>query len=151
VVDAGEFSRGSPQSEPQRRLDEALHHCCIPRRFAISTKEVTKEQFLRFQTTFSHAEFGWFPEADCPIGGVLWYEAAAYCNWLSEQEGIPNDQWCYLPNEQGEFAEGMKAKENYLELSGYRLPTETEWEYACRAGTVTSRYYGLSEDLLPAF
>ena len=41
------------------------------------------------------------------MNGMTWYEAAAYCNWLSEQEGLPKDQWCYLPVEGGAYAEGM--------------------------------------------
>ena len=74
-----------------------------------------------------------------------------YCNWLSEQEGLPKDQWCYLPNEAGAYAEGMTIPADVLERTGYRLPTEAEWEYACRAGAVTSRYYGHSIDLLDAY
>ena len=80
--------------------------------------------------------------------GVSWYGAAAYCNWLSEQEGLPKDQWCYLPNEDGAYAEGMTIPADVLQRTGYRLPTEAEWEYACRAGAITSRYYGVSTDLL---
>ena len=80
-----------------------------------------------------------------------WYTAAHYCNWLSEQEGLPKDQWCYLPNEAGAYAEGMSIPADVLERTGYRLPTEAEWEYACRAGAVTSRYYGHSIDLLDAY
>ncbi len=79
---------------------------------------------------------------------ITWYSAANYCNWLSEQEGLPKDQWCYLPNEAGAYAEGMTIPADVLERTGYRLPTEAEWEFACRSGTVTRYYFGLSIELL---
>jgi formylglycine-generating enzyme required for sulfatase activity/tetratricopeptide (TPR) repeat protein len=155
VVIAGpvEFVMGSPLTEKDRRSDERQHKQGIGRTFALAATAVTKEQFLRFQPSFSFSDFRRYPSPTCPIGTVKWYEAAAYCNWLSQQEGIPEDQWCYeIPDEPGGIMTwrftNMKLKANYLSLTGYRLPTEAEWEYTCRAGAATSRCYGETAELL---
>ena len=123
------------------------HRQQIGRSFAIASKEVTVDQFLRFRKDHEYVK-EYAPTGDCPVNMVSWYDAAAYCNWLSEQEGIPKEQWCYVPNEEGKYAEGMKMAPNYLQRTGYRLPTEAEWEYACRAGAETGYSFGESEDLL---
>jgi serine/threonine protein kinase/formylglycine-generating enzyme required for sulfatase activity len=159
ILDAGEFQIGSPKTEDGRNPNETIHRRDIGRRIAISTKEVTYAQWRVFSQANPNLRWKSDQEQlrtfirsdDSPMSGMNWYEAAWYCNWLSEQDGIPEDQWCYEKNAEGHFGPGMKAKENFLELTGYRLPTEAEWEYACRAGASTARYYGVTEALLPRY
>jgi formylglycine-generating enzyme required for sulfatase activity len=146
-----EFPMGSPPTEAGREggpqgQAEGRHRKRIGHSFAIAAREVTLEQFLRFKALNYSKDYS--PTLGCPVNGVTWYQAAAYCNWLSKQEGIPEKQWCYLPKDKGEYAEGMRLAPDYLKRTGYRLPSEAEWECACRARAVTSRYYGETEELL---
>jgi serine/threonine protein kinase/formylglycine-generating enzyme required for sulfatase activity len=153
------FRMGSPESEVGHVPREALHVRQIPRSYAIATRPVTVAEFQRFLRANPgiQKEFDaggkesilkkYSPAADGPMVLVDWYTAAKYCNWLSLEEGLPETQWVY-PKDPSKIKPGMEMEAGYLRRTGYRLPTEAEWEYVCRAGAGTIRYYGQSEQLL---
>ncbi len=165
-VPAGRFFMGSSEEEI-KKVKEAGGNVADegPRReveiskpFFLGTHEVTRGQFRRFVKEGNKTEAekdgrgGWgydaatgklegyepkynwentgFPyEDDHPVVNVSWKDAAAFCNWLSKKEGR---QTCYTQT-------GRDGQDWHCEFgaNGYRLPTEAEWEYACRAGTTT--------------
>lgn len=136
-IPLGEFLMGSPRTESGRRTDETQHRVRITKPFLLAIHEVTLAQFRTFvgatgyqtsaerdgrggsgwnrnsRTFDRHAFYNWrnpgfAQEEDHPVVNVSWNDAQEFCRWLSR-----------------------------LEQRSYRLPTEAEWEYACRAGTTT--------------
>jgi formylglycine-generating enzyme required for sulfatase activity len=139
---------GSPPTEILREPDEDLRDVRIDHSFAIGSAEVTVAQYRAYsEHHFVHLQFS--PTADCPMNNVSWFDAVSYCRWLSEQEGIPESQMCYPPLQ--EIKPGMRLSADCLQRTGYRLPTEAEWEFACRGGVSASRHFGEGEQLLDQY
>src|SRR5262249_7423226 len=93
-----EFVMGSPETEEGRKAVELQHRRCIGRPSALAAKPVTVEQYRRFDARYDiHSFERWTPAADSPMIGMSWFQAAAYCNWLSKQEGLPESEWYYEP------------------------------------------------------
>jgi len=127
AIPAGRFQMGSATGEP----DEAPVHEVHVDAFLMDRCEVTQQQWARLavQSEWLAADPSHFKGADRPVEMVSWDHAALYCNVRSRDEGL---QPCY---------DEETGKCNF-EADGYRLPTEAEWEYACRAGSQTDYHFG---------
>jgi WD40 repeat protein len=116
LVPAGEFTMGSPRTESYRGDDETQHRVTLTKPFYLGVTEVTQEQYQKVMgTNPSH-----FKGPQNPVETVFWADAVEFCRKLS----------------------AMPAEKTAGHL--YRLPTEAEWEYACRSGTTTA--YGFGDD-----
>jgi formylglycine-generating enzyme required for sulfatase activity len=137
------FEMGSPTSERRRDDAEVRHARLIPRGFALSAHEVTIEQFQKFDPQYGgdpHVA----PQPDSPATRISWFDAARFCRWLTSQEGWDESDQCYPEN----IGPDMKLPENFWARKGYRLPTDAEWEYACRAGSTTRWFFGEDDSML---
>jgi hypothetical protein len=123
LVPAGTFMMGSPDTDRDAADDEKPRHLVrITRPFLLGTTEVTQGQFRAVTGVNPSVNKG---SNQLPVENVTWDDAIAFCNKLSEREGLK-------PYYQA-------VTRATLGGDGYRLPTEAEWEYACRAGS-TTRY-----------
>ncbi|GMO66150.1 MAG: hypothetical protein Ta2A_14210 [Treponemataceae bacterium] len=124
-INGGTFMMGSPASEAGRHSNETQHSVTVSG-FYMSQHEVTQAEY--------QAVMGYNPScfqgAKLPVETVSWYDAIEYCNKRSEWEGLKP---MYTVT-QNFFGNDVSWNWN---ANGYRLPTEAEWEYACRAGTKT--------------
>jgi formylglycine-generating enzyme required for sulfatase activity len=162
-VAPGTFMMGSPTTEPGRWDDETQHQVTLTHGIYVQTTEVTNQQYMELaqwaydhgyvttdgtwlydnldgstlglktlgawneEMTFSGGVFSCINPTH-PVKYVGWYGAVAYCDWLSLQQGLPRAY---------SHSTWQCNGGNPYTATGYRLPTEAEWEYACRAGTQT--------------
>ena len=166
LIPSGTFTMGSPESEPGHYSDETEHTVTLTNSFYMSETEVTNQQYADLaqwayihghctstsssltdnldgstqelldldggycEISFNGSTFTVDPgKENHPVMEVTWYGSVAYCDWLSLQEGLPRayNHSSWECNSDAPY-----------QAQGYRLPTEAEWEFACRAGTTTA-------------
>lgn len=126
LIAPGKFVMGAPRREQGRRPNEVQRSVDLQRRFYLAEREVTNKEYRAFrpQHTSGAEKYRELAGDNNPAVMLSWEDAAAYTNWLSDQEGLPR---AYV---QG--ANGLVLAEP--RTTGYRLPTEAEWEWVARFG-----------------
>jgi formylglycine-generating enzyme required for sulfatase activity len=125
LVYPSNFVMGASRREAGRQANEVIRNVALTKPFYLSLTEVTNAQFAAFDSEHSTGiiEGRTLSNGDQPVAQITWEQAARYCNWLSEQEGLPP---FYV------VAADLSISGINADSTGYRLPTEAEWEWAAR-------------------
>ena len=150
VFPKGEFLMG----DTARNTPDRLRKVQLTKPLAVSIHEVTWEQYDPIDHGWHHflmdaLNHEEFPD-HAPVTGVTWFDSVRYCLALTQQAGFDESDQCYdNPSLSAQDGDGdPQAWTIRLGRRGFRLLTETEWEYACRSGTRTTFSFGSDDRLL---
>lgn len=147
----GTYTIGSPLDEPDRRpKEEHLREIQITHPFAVLERELTMQELIDFNPEFEAARQSYPSELSQAAHSVDWYDAVACVRWMSQQTQLGESAQAYPDPSRlnpGEYPRETDPKQDWaprnwplrLDRPGFRLPTESEWEVACR-GPFRTRY-----------
>ncbi|MFM8475604.1 MAG: SUMF1/EgtB/PvdO family nonheme iron enzyme [Planctomycetaceae bacterium] len=161
VFPAGEYRLGSPEfegGELERQLDELPRMVKVTQPFALCDREVTWELYEAFAgekwRTVVNEQFHWDLNVATSACSVNWFEWIQFCRWLTSEYYGADERWqCYPdPTQLEKDGDGNPRVGRLLaERSGFRMPTESEWEVGARAGQRTAYTFGSDASLLDRY